>query len=647
MRRFARVGASVGLGVAVALAALGPVAQPTLAAATTLTMVTETTYDVLPDENRVAVTVAIKATNLRRDTTTRHYYAEKAYLAVLPGTSNFQLKAPSGKPSVKVSSEGAAGTVLLLQFGSRLGAGKTLAMTLTFDIEDPGGAPERPLRISPSLVAFQAWAFGTEGIAGAKVRVRLPPGYAASIGRGPLAGPSTEPDGHLVFESDALPTPETFVADILADRPGVLLPEHRSTTVNGQTVLLLVRFWPDDPDWRIRVTDLLQRGLPALGSAIGIDWPSTQLEVRETIVRPIEGSGDGAGLSEAGAFDPVAARLDIPYLADPTAILHGAAHGWFNAGLVAERWLAEGFAALYTERAGAAIGVDVTSPKMSENALARAVPLNAWVAGTDADEFGYAASLLLARAIAERAGDVAMRDTWRAAAGGPAAPDWRSFLDLLEASSGRSFEGLWRAWVVRPGDAALLDARSAARALYDLTVSDAGPWTLPQSIRDALEAWHFDIATSELEAAADVLQQRDDVARAASEAGLVPPESLRVAFEGEAGMPSAAAEALTELAVINVIRETVAARPVAPDLILQIGLLGSDADADVAAARDAFAAGNLDAALTFAAAATDTWAAAREVAQGRIVSGTTLGVAVLLLAWLVLSRRRKRPGASR
>lgn len=642
MSRLARFGVSVGLGIAIALTALGPVAPPMLAATTTLTIVTETTYDVLPDENRVAVTVEIKATNLRRDTATRHYYAEKAYLAVLPGTSNFQLKAPSGTPSVKVSSESATGTVLLLQFGSQLGAGKSLTMTLTFDIEDPGGVPERPLRISPSLVAFQAWAFGTEGIAGSTVRVRLPAGYAATIGRGPLAGPSTEVDGHMVFASEALPSPDPFVADILADRPGVLLPEHRSTTVNGQTVLLLVRFWPDDPAWRTRVTDLLLVGLPALGAAIGIGWPSTQLEVRETIVRPIEGSGDGAGLSEAGVFDPVAGRLDIPYLADPTAILHGAAHGWFNAGLVADRWIAEGFAALYTEQAGAAIGVDVTSPMMSEDALAQAVPLNAWVAGGDADDYGYAASLLLARAIAERAGDVAVRDIWRAAASGTAAPDWRSLLDLLEARTGRSFGGLWRAWVVRPGDAALLDARSSSRALYDRTAADADPWTLPQSIRDALGAWQFDIASAELEAAADVLQQRDDVARAASEAGLVPPESLRVAFEGTAGMPAAAAEALTELAVIGVIRETVAARPVAPDLILQIGLLGTDADADVAAAREAFAAGDLDAALMFAAAATDTWATALEVARGRIVSGTTLGVAILLLAWLVIGRRRRR-----
>jgi len=661
--RLARFGASVGLGIAIALTALGPVARPMLAAATTLTIVTKTTYDVLPDENRVAVTVEITATNLRRDTATRHYYAEKAYLAVLPGTSNFQLKAPSGKPSVKVNSEGATSTVLLLQFGSQLGAGKSLAMTLTFDIEDPGGAPERPLRISPSLVAFQAWAFGSDGVAGSTVRVRLPAGYAPVIGRGPLSGPSTEPDGHLVFETEALPTPETFVADVFADRPGVHLPENRSTTVNGQTVLLMIRFWPDDPDWRIRVTDLLQRGLPALGAAIGIGWPSTQLEVRETIVRPIEGSGDDAGRSEASVFDPVAGRLDIPYLADPTAILHGATHGWFNAELVADRWIAEGFAALYAERAGTTIGVDVASPKMTEGALAQATPLNAWVAGSGADDYGYAAALLLARAILDRAGDDALRDVWRAAASGigayqvggwpaasdttppetgAAAPDWRSFLDLLEARTGRSFEGLWRAWVVRPADAALLDARSTARALYDQIVSDACPWTLPRSIRDALRAWQFDSATAELEAAADVLEQREDVARAASAAGLLPPDSVRLAFEGTAGLQSAAAEALTELAVIGAIRDTVAARPAAPDLILQIGLLGSDGDADVAAARNAFAAGDLDAALRFAAAATNVWTAAPEVARGRIVSGTTLGVAILLLVWLVIGRRRRK-----
>ena len=48
--------------------------------------------------------------------------------------------------------------------GSQLGAGKSIALTLTFDIADPGGAPDRALRISPSLVLFSAWGIGATGV---------------------------------------------------------------------------------------------------------------------------------------------------------------------------------------------------------------------------------------------------------------------------------------------------------------------------------------------------------------------------------------------------------------------------------------------------------------------------------------------------
>src|SRR4029077_14540858 len=55
---------------------------------------------------------------------------------------------------------------------------------------------------------------------------------------------------------------------------------------------------------------------------------------------------------------------------------------------------------------------------------------------------------------------------------GPA--DWRSLLDLVEAHTSTSFDALWRRWIVRPADAALLDARAAARREYQGGVAQAG-----------------------------------------------------------------------------------------------------------------------------------------------------------------------------
>ena len=97
------------------------------------------------------------------------------------------------------------------------------------------------------------------------------------------------------------------------------------------------------------------------------------------------------------------------------------------------------------------------------------------------ETYGYAASLELARAIAERAGDDALRRVWADAAAGkgayqppagsaaagaaepetsPGPPDWRGLLDLLEAETGKDFVDLWQTWVVRPAELPLLGARA-------------------------------------------------------------------------------------------------------------------------------------------------------------------------------------------
>jgi hypothetical protein len=667
-----RPAAAAALALAFSMAPLAANPPAAAAAGPSVTMVTTSTYDVLPAEHRVAVTVAITATSHLSDTVTRHFYSDRAYLAVIPTASKFHLSAAAGSPSVAVSSRSAAGTVLLLRFGSSLGAGRSLAMTLTFEIADPGGTPDRPLRISPSLVSFQAWAYGSDGVPGSRISVRLPKDYAVVIGRGPLTGPSDTPDGLVTFESGALPSPSTFVADILADRPGALVDNVRQVDVGGQPVMLRLRSWPDDPAWRAQVADLLTPALPALAAEIGLPWRlAPELEVQETL--PKSGGGAPAGgigdAFDAAALDPAASRLDIAYIANATSILHGAAHAWFNGELVTDQWIADGFAALYAERAGLAMKVVVASPTMTAEALARAVPLNAWSPGGPADAYAEAAALALAREIEAMVGDEALRAVWSDAANrlpayqsppqaavpspgasspatapevtpGPA--DWRTLLDLLEAHSSVSIDGLWRRWVVRPGDAALLDARAAARRKYDAVVSEAGAWTLPRSIREAMRAWQFEVADQELDAAASVLRQRDQVAAAARAAGLVPPSSLQAAFEGGDSLSGAAAEAVTELAVITTYAEAAATRPAAPDIPTRIGLLGTEPDADLAAAATAFAGGNLDDTLRLAAAAKATWLATPDVARGRIISGALLGLAILLLAWAFIKARRKR-----
>jgi hypothetical protein len=638
------------------VASLALVATPSPARAATpdLTLVTAATYDVQPARSRVAVTTLITATNHLHDTVTKRFYFQTAYLAVMPGTSGFKITTPGAKPTVSVSARRSTYTLLKLDFGTKLGAGKSVILTLHFDIRDPGGAPGRVVRISPSIVSFTAWAFASADTPGSSVSIRFPAGYNVTIGRGPLSGPATGSTGSLVWTSGTLATPLTFIADVTADRPGDYATRSLSAIVGDVTAQVSLLSWPDDTAWRDRVGDLVVRGLPALGSDIGLAWPIDQpLTVQEALVWNTGGY--------AGLFDPAADRIQISYTASSGVVLHEAAHAWFNGRLVADRWAAEAFASYYADQAAHVLKIKITSPVLTAALRASAFPLNAWpaigTASPAAESYGYAASLAFARAVAARAGPVAMRAIWARAAAGigayqPAsgnevlgrAPDWRGLLDLFEDTTGHSFTDLWRAWIARPEDLPLLDARASARAAYDKAVADAGSWQLPKSIRDAMRAWQFDAAAQALAGAEAVLDQRRQLEAAAVAAGLSLPTTLETVFEGDRGIPAAAAEASAELGTIQAIQEAAATQPHGtgtPTLLVEIGLLGADPAARIADADAAFAAGHLDTAIDAASQATAAWTSAESTGRARIVSAGLLMLALLLLGRMLVLRRRR------
>ena len=109
VRAQARLRGGIALAVALAFGSMANlVAVPgtvVLAASASpgLTIVGAATYDVVPEEGRVAVTVALTATNHRHDTTTKRFFFRTGYITVLPNTADFKLSASAGKPKVTVS----------------------------------------------------------------------------------------------------------------------------------------------------------------------------------------------------------------------------------------------------------------------------------------------------------------------------------------------------------------------------------------------------------------------------------------------------------------------------------------------------------------------------------------------------------------
>ncbi|HTG41128.1 MAG TPA: hypothetical protein VK697_05875 [Methylomirabilota bacterium] len=646
-------------------------APPARAAATDLTVTTETRYDVQPDQSRVHVTTAVTAVNHLSNTKTRLYYFDKAYLAVQSGAAGFKITGPGG-PSVHTASRTADHVLLRIDFGKRLPAGATRTWTLTFDLIDKGGAPTRQLRVGASLVTFPAWAFASKGASGGSVTVSFPAGYNIDVQAAGLRPPTTDATGEIVYQTGQLSQPLTFFAYFVADRPTDYAETTRSIDVAGQPLTMTLRAWPDDAAWAKRIGDLLGKGLPALGEAIGLPWLNAgPLVVAEAISRSTTGY--------SGLYDPTTGRIEIAYYAGSFVALHEAAHAWFDGNLLAERWANEGFASLYAVRAGKAIGVKVAADPLTDKLTAVRIPLNAWGPVGSADQlvedYGYAASSELAGLVAARAGDAALTQVWQAAehgipayqppgldensvAGttgaplgaetGAAPPDWRGLLDLLDDKTGKPFDDLWRTWVVRPDEAHLLDERAAARVRYDEVVKRAGTLALPAVVRQAMRAWQFDEATQLLDAADRALDDRDSVTAAATAAGLTVPRTLRAAFEGEAGFSGMTAEADAEIATIGAYQTATSARPPQLDPIEQVGLWDATPNEDLERAKTAFVDGHLRDSVEASSSARAAWVDARDLGRNRVMSilaaivAAILGLALLLTSTRRWSRRRRR-----
>ncbi|MEA2610272.1 MAG: hypothetical protein QOJ75_2515 [Chloroflexota bacterium] len=642
-----------------------PAAAPLVrAAAPDLTIVSDARYDVQPDHRRVRVSLDLLLTNHLKDSVTRRYYFDRAFLAVLPNSSGFKLSWDGkGTPVVAVSKRTPDYTMLRLDLGQRLFSGKSVHYKLRFDLVDPGGAPTRDVRVGDSLVSFPVWAYATDGTPGSSVEVVFPAGFAADIQAGSIPKPAIDATGRTIYKTGTLDKPLSFFAYLIADRPGAYTERTVAPRVGGSSVTLTVRSWPDDPAWSKRVGELVTRALPVLATKIGLPWPRTGgLTVQEAVSRSAGGY--------AGLFDPGRGLVEVAYYADDFVVLHESAHAWFNGALLADRWANEAFASYYALQVAPELKVKATGDALTPALESARIPLNDWGAigreTTAVENYAYAATLAFAKAIALRAGPDGLRAVWTDAANevgayqpptlngtastspetvsGP--PDWRGLLDLFDEHGSPSFDDLWRTWVARPSDIQLLDARRATRSHYASVVGAAGDWRLPRPIRDALRAWQFDSATSLLDDATRILGQRAAIKAAASESGLTPPDTLRTAFERPDGFASATQEAGAELQAIDRYDAAAAMRPAAPDLLQTLGLWGATPGVEIDRSRALFASGDLSGSAASAAAAAGIWAGAADLGRGRLVSIVALVLAVLLSILLVVTwlrgRRRRR-----
>ncbi|MGZ8563214.1 MAG: hypothetical protein ACXWWU_06310 [Candidatus Limnocylindria bacterium] len=664
MRRTPRRLLARTVGAALILLALAPAAIPQdhrLAAADRgLVVLMQTRYDAVLDRRLIRVTIDAQGTSYTPNTD-----------AGLPYYSGFKFAIPAEAKAVSASSAGQrlstkVGAVqdtfreIEVTFSRNVFYQESYAFRVAFELPDTGGAPDRDLRVGSNIVAFPVLAYGSPGEAGSGVEAVLPAGFRASV-QGSAMVSATGPDGEVTLSASNLADPFDFYAYLAADRPGTFGEHHLLTTVGGRSAALWVRNWEDDPDWGTRMSDLMTRGLPALQQLIGLPYPvSGTLVVEEAAPTRL---GD-----YAGTYTQTTGTILVRYDADAFVGLHEAAHIWFNETLVDERWINEGFAELYGVHAARVLGEQGDEFSLTDDLLKLRIPLNDWgVPGSqdpDTESFAYAASYHVTGLILSRTSLGGLRTVWQGVADGelayqprhatgdpetgvePQLARWQLLLDLLDERTGSSYGDIWNEWVVDASQRSLMEDRAAARDQYAALLALARDWNTPTDLRSAMSSWNFDDAEAEMRVASMVLAARDEIAADAGALRLTPPRALRDAFQGNGGMAAAQAEATTELQVLAGLASAADRLDEDPGLFETIGLLGSNPEATLDAARAAFEADQLDAATARTAEVIAMRRGAESAGQLRV--GITGGGVVVLGggAFVGVRVRRRRRAAT-
>jgi hypothetical protein len=630
-----------------------------MAAGPGLSFISASTWTADPNAGRVHVAVAVTATSHTVDQSLRSYYFPGMQLTLPASTQGFTASVADGRSlPVSILSSTVYGVVLDVAFDRRLYSGQNVSFELRFDLVDSGSSTDRDLRIDRDLMSFPVAAFGTQGTPGSSVSVVFPAGFTVQQDFGGLIR-TTDGSSEAVFVAASLPDATALNAWFTASRPVPASDFLERVTAVGRLQVTL-RYWKDDPAWADQVERTLQAGYPVLTEMIGLGDPANRaITIQEVSSQSISGS--------SGQYDQTSGQVQVSYLADPFVLLHEIAHLWFNGNLASDVWIDEGFASYYAEQAALQLGMPDHSPQLTDRLLPARLPLNDWVGPDEPDSittaYLYGASIELAKETVALAGLNGLRQVWAEirADKSPYQPavgttvtslaghgtDWRGLLDYLEQTTGKSYESIWRRWVVDPSQAADLTLRDQARADYAAAAVAAGTWSLPPDIREAMESWQFARAEGLIADAKTVLADGQQIARLAPAESMTPPTTLRVAFEGQS-VAVASLEARNELAALGAIVAARQGRVESQGAARAVGLLGADPEADLAAARKAFSQGDVAKAKSLADAARSAWEGANGSGEARILGASALAAALLLflLAMIVSPRRGAAPVSS-
>ena len=447
------------------------------------------------------------------DTKTRRYFFDRAYLAVPPGTTASRSRPGATRRASRVTADRRRTRCS----GSTSASGSAPAATAdcTYRSTSPTPAARRPGRPGSARASSRSArrAYASDDARRLASPSVFPPGYTIDGSAGQLqASPTDAADEHRPISTGRLPSRPTFFAYFVADRPSAFASQARTSrsTASARSRFGRGRRRPGlgRADRRARRTGC--RPCPTRSACRG-RGPTRSSSPRrvEPDRRGYAGRlrpGDGASRS------PTTPTRSWPPRGGPRLVRRRSARrslGERGLRIVVRaaravdqaRGTAPVDALTDSPAAEAACPAQCVGPERGEDAGGRGLRLCGVPRARPPDRRARRHRRACSRSGGRpRHGTLGRTEPPDAREAKPAsrdrraAPDWRGLLDLLEDRTGKPFDDLWRAWVVRPEEAALLDARAAARASYARTIALADGWAIPRAARDAMRAWRFDAA---------------------------------------------------------------------------------------------------------------------------------------------------------
>ncbi len=405
---------------------------------------------------------------------------------------------------------------------------------LRYDIVGNPNRSESPGRVNPALSAWEITVIGSPGKSNVEIVVPKPyrPEWAGTNSVAYL-----DKSDRVEIKVTRINNPTDFVLAVAARDDRKL--SVREFNIDGHFVRL--HFWPGDEEWADFVEDNARLALPVLRERIGRPWPEVDtLDIIESPRPYLIGYG--------GWYAINLGEIEVGERLLTSTLIHELTHAWFNDSLFQERFITEGLADTFARQAALSLLEGDLAPEVREameetlevpeqpdldSTAAR--PLLDWSSSAfgsfDIERYGYQTSFYVVNELYEEIGQEAFAEMLVAAdldytaypASDPTetvfvAANWQRFFDLAERIGGSDLaEDLFRTYVLREEDVALLDDRSAAIEAYEAFAERSRPYEVPINVRDALNAWAFDAALEridEADAALSDLQALD--ARAAA-----------------------------------------------------------------------------------------------------------------------------------